>query len=51
MKGKIAAIKGRLAGIFAILARTGASLPGTNIKAPVRTAQDEKRSQYESDKS
>lgn len=42
MKGKISAIKGKMAAMFAMLATTGASLPGANIRPPARTARDAK---------
>lgn len=43
MKVKIAAIKAKSVAMFAMLATTGASLPGANIKPPVvRTVRDAK---------
>jgi hypothetical protein len=49
MKGKISAIKGKIGAMFATLATTGASLPGTDIRPPARTARDAKGSQCKSD--
>lgn len=42
MKGKIAAIKAKIVAMFAMLATTGASLPGSDIRPPARTARDAK---------
>ena len=42
MKGKISAIEDKIAAMFAMLATTGASLPGSDIRPPARTAQDAK---------
>lgn len=37
MQCKIAAITGKFAAMFAILATTGSSLPGANIRPPAQT--------------
>lgn len=37
MPGKIAAITSKIATMFAMLATTGGSLPGANIRPPART--------------
>ncbi|MDZ4877653.1 MAG: hypothetical protein CLLPBCKN_007088 [Chroococcidiopsis cubana SAG 39.79] len=42
MKFKIAAIKAKIVAMFAMLATTGASLPGSNIRPPALTVRDAK---------
>jgi hypothetical protein len=42
MKGKISAIEDKIAAMFAMLATTGASLPGSDIRPPAQTARDAK---------
>jgi len=42
MKVQIAAIKAKLIAMFAMLATTGASLPGSDIRPPARTVRDGK---------
>jgi hypothetical protein len=42
MKDNIAAITGKIVAMFAMLATTGASLPGSDIRPPVRFMRDAK---------
>ena len=42
MKVKSAAIKAKIVEMFAMLAMTGASLPGSNIRPPAPTVRDRK---------
>ena len=42
MKGKIAINKANIVALFTMLATTGVSLPGSNIRPPARAVRDAK---------